>query len=109
MSDLKALEHQLAEAREFIQKKNQVEELTSNPLFKEIILQGFCIDDCARAIKASADIGVPKEEREDCIKLAQAAGYLEKYLHTVCRQGYMAEGDIARINEAIEYARTEEV
>lgn len=108
MSDLKALERQLEDNRELVRKKNIVEKLLMNAEFKEIIVKGYCVDDCARAIKASADFNVPKDQREDCVNLAQSAGYLEKYLQTICTHGYLAEKNIPEIIESIEFVRSEE-
>lgn len=108
MSDLKQLEEQLANAREIVQMRDRMERLCSNPDFKELILKDFCVENCARAIKVSADFTVPKEQREDSIRLAQSAGYLEIYIQKLCQFGQQAEADIPNLIEQIEMVRVEE-
>lgn len=108
MSDLKSLENQLNEARHLVQLKAKFERLLVNPDFQELIMRGYCYEECARAVKMSIDLNVSKEQREDALRVAQASGYLEKYIQTLVSFGNTAERDIPALIEQIENARVEE-
>ena len=105
MSDLKQLENQKIAMQSMIQTKNELEQLMTNPLFKKHILDGFCKDDCTRAVHLSVDSNMPVEVREDALRLAQASGYLMKYIQLECSRGYEAEGRMTELDEALEEAR----
>lgn len=108
MSDVTALENQLRDAKIFMERREKAIKLASNPEFKELILDGFCLKECARYAQNSADPALSPEQRADALALAQAAGHLRRYLNIMVVMGNNAEGNLKGIEDAIEEARLEE-
>ena len=107
MSDLKELERQKQECLEAIKTKEEVDILKANPLFIKYIGEGYCYSECVRATHLSVDLNMPKEVREDALRLAQATGYLELYFSRLDARGHSAAAKIPHIEQEIEAIRME--
>ena len=108
MSDVIALEGQLADAKELVARKDRVIRLSNNNDFKSIIMDEFCVRECARYAQSSADPALGENERADALAMAQAAGHLRRFLSVVIQMGRQAEGQMHSIEEALVEARAEE-
>jgi hypothetical protein len=108
MSEVYALEKQLADSRALIEKRELALRLYNNSDFKELIIDGFCTKDCARYAQSSADPALGANERADALGLAQAAGHLRRYLSVIVSMGNQAESQIPNIEQSILEARQEE-
>lgn len=104
-----AMVQQLQNAEATVLQREKVLELAQNPLFKELILEGFCGSECVRLIGLSVDFTLNAEEQARSLGMAQAAGYLRNFLRILEIQGNAAENEIPGIREAIEELRAEEV
>lgn len=71
-----------------------IDKLYDNKDFQKVILNGYLRDECARAIKASTSCSLTKDQREDCILMAQAAGFLQQYLLNTHNQGEIAKKNL---------------
>lgn len=107
-SEVTALEKQLADAKVFMERREKALKLANNPEFKELILDGFCLKECARYAQQSADPAMGPNERADALSMAQAAGHLRRFMSMMITMGNQAEGQISNIEQAIEEARLEE-
>ena len=82
--------------------------LSRNPEFKQLILQEFCINECARSAHSSGDPALNAEQRADALALAQSAGHLRRWLSVIVTMGNNAERAMPELDDAIEQARQEE-
>lgn len=108
MSDIKALEQQIAAAKAVQEQRDRMVRLTNNPDFRALIVEGFCKDECARYCHVSTDPGVSKEDRADALAAAQAAGHLKRWINAIIMMGNHAAGDLPDMNEALAEMRAAE-
>ena len=108
MSDVLSLEKQLNNAKELVVKRELALKLSENPEFRKLILEDFCVTECARYAQLSADPGLSDRERQDSLALAQAAGHLRRFLSVTIQQGYVASNSMQDLEDEIEAARQEE-
>jgi hypothetical protein len=107
MSEVFALEKQLSDAQEIIKLRDTALKLYGNSEFKSLILDRFCVQECARYAHSSADPALTSEQRADSLAMAQAAGHLRRFLSITVQMGNHAERQIGDLEDAIEEARQE--
>lgn len=108
MSQVNQLETQRRENDKAIELRELAIKLSTNREFKKLILDGFCLEDCARYVQLSADPSLNAEQRADALGLAQAAGHLRRYLSMLIAQGNRAEHQNAELDAVLDEARLEE-
>ena len=108
MSEVFHLERQLEEYKKVVERRDLAKKLYNNREFKKIILDDFCITECARYAQSSGDPPLTTEQRADALAMAQAAGHLRRYLSVTVQMGNSVEGQIADLEQAILEARQEE-
>ena len=108
MSDVQALEYQLAGTKELIEQRDRALRLSQNADFRALILDTFCVKECARYAQASADPALKENERADSLAMSQAAGHLRRFLSVTMQMGNQAESQRVDLEEAIAAARAEE-
>lgn len=72
-----------------------IDRLYDNEDFQKVILEGYFKDECTRTIRASTSCALTKEQREDCLHMAQATGFLQQYLLNTHTQGEIAKNNLA--------------
>ena len=107
MSEIEQLESQMENNKRFVRNAEKVHRLMNNNDFKEIILEGFCTEECARFAQVSTDPRMTKDDRADALGNAQASGYLTRFLHVILRQGADADTTNRDIEQAIDELRAE--
>lgn len=107
MTAVSGLEKQLEDSKSLIKLRDMAIKLYSNPEFKELIIDGFCLKDCARFAQESGDPALNAEQRADALGMAQAAGHLRRFLSTTVVMGNNAANQIPALEEAIVEARQE--
>lgn len=108
MSEVSALEKQLADGKIAQERRALALKLYNNTDFKKLILEDFCVTECARYAQLSADPALAPNERADALALAQAAGHFKRFLSVVVSIGNQAERLEDEIEQAIVAARQEE-
>ena len=103
------LETHVKRLQEYVALRDMAQKLESNREFKKVILDHFCVTECARYAQASADPQLNADQRADALSLAQASGHLRRYLSVLVQMGNRAEADIAEAREAIAEAHKENV
>lgn len=103
-----ALEQQLSNAKQVAKRGQQALKLASNKDFREVVLEFFCTESCARYAQESADPALSPENRADALAMAQAAGHLKRFLSYQIQMGRTAESEIISIEMALDEARQEE-
>jgi len=109
MSTIAELEQQIEELQELVARRDLALKLEKNRDFKKLILEEFCVNECARYAQNSANPSLRPEERADSLALSQAAGHLRRWLSVIVRMGNQAEHEIKANREAIDEMRAEEI
>lgn len=107
MSEVLQLEQQLTDSKKLVAEKAMALKLAENREFRKLILEEFCVQECARYAQASADAALSADDRANALAMAQAAGHLRKWLSVKVQMGNVAERDIAELETALEEARAE--
>lgn len=108
MSEVNDLLKQLDDAKSFIARRDKALKLHNDPIYKELILEGFCKDECARYVHASSDPALTAEQRSDALAIAQAAGHFRRFMSVIITMGNQSENMLDRLEAEIEAARAEE-
>jgi hypothetical protein len=108
MSDVRQLEQQISNVKELMALRDKMLQLGKIPLFKELILDKFCIEEAARLVGQSADPALSPQQRSDALSMAQAGGHVRRWLSLGCRMGDQAESDLVDIEQMLAEARAEE-
>lgn len=109
MSDeIKGLEQQKKNFQKLIDMRDLALRLTNNRDFRKLILDEFCGTESARLVHESGDPALKREDREDALAMAQAAGHLRRYLSMTIKLGDQAENTMGDLDDAIADARAQE-
>lgn len=108
MSEVIALENQLEASKELIERRRLALRLSENADFRKLILDEFCVKECARYVHTSGDPAIAPNERADALAMAQAAGHLRRFLSVTVQMGAHAERELSNLEEALTEARAEE-
>lgn len=109
MNQVQQLEKQLDNVKNLVSKRDLAIKLYENADFRNLILEDFCVRECARYAQESADPSLKPEQRADALAMAQAAGHLRRFLSITVTMGNHAESTVDEIREAIDAARNEQV
>lgn len=96
---VKKIEIEKKNYRERMALRDSVLKLQKNRDFQKVIEQGFMLEDCARYARNSGLVTLSKEEREDSLLKAQAAGHLKEFLHAKIMMGNNAEKNLIKLIE----------
>lgn len=107
MSETENIQAHIADLKEVVERRDLALKLEKNPDFVKLILDGFCEKECARFARNSGDPAIPKDQREDSLAMAQAAGHLRRYLSFCVRIGNQAENEIKQAEETLDELRSE--
>lgn len=107
MTTISDLEKQIEECRETIAVRDMALKLYENKEFKAVIIDDFSTKQCALYAQLSCDPSLTKEQQQDALGLAQAAGHLRRFLSAKVAMGNQAARTIADIEEEIEAVRLE--
>lgn len=105
--EIAGLEYRLEAAKGAVAHAEDVRKLLGNSLFRKVILQHFCKDDCARYVQESGDPLLNAEQRADALAMAQAAGHLRRWLDLAVRMGENEADVILQVEAELEVARAE--
>ena len=108
MSEVLNLQKQRDDAKEMIEQAETALRLFNNPDFKKLILNEFCINECARYAQSSADPALNESQRADCLAIAQAAGHLRRFLSVKIQMGNQADRQMFDLDQAILEAQSED-
>lgn len=105
--EIAGLEHRIEAAKSAIAHAEDVRKLLGNRLFREVILNKFCVEHCARYVQESGDPLLNAEQRADALNMAQAAGHLRRWLDLAVRIGESEAGLLPNIQEELDVVRAE--
>ena len=102
------LEDQKEKLEAAVARRKQALRLTENKDFRELIMEFYLKDECARLAHISADPALTELQRADAINMAQAAGHLKRFLSICVRMGESAITDLDDLEDRMADARNEE-
>jgi len=108
MSDINQIELSIEQARKLVDRKNQIEKLTSNREFRRVILDGYFTEEAARLASIAGD-PLHEKGRDDIMLSLQAISKLRLFLHNSMIMGNMAEQELRDHMELLEETRAEEL
>lgn len=88
------------------QELSDLRKLVNSPLFRKVILDRFCTEECARYVRMSVDMALSPESRADALAKAQAAGHLLTWITVEERMSAGVDDNIANVEAALEHLRT---
>jgi len=110
------LEQQIAEveltrteAQKIVEMGNKARDLAKNPLFKELILDGYFMNEAARLAHLSSDPMINETQREQVQRDIFGIGGLKRYLRTITMMADNAQSELESSIETLEELRSEEV
>ncbi len=107
MSDIQEIEAGIKLAKEMMAKRDMALKLGENFEFRKLVLEEFCVNECARLVGLSADPAMSQEQRADALSMAQAAGHLRRYFSVMTQMGNAAEHQLVDLNSTLEELRAE--
>ena len=101
MSDLTELQNQLKILKDAVSYGEKVKLLKSNSLFKEIILQDFCIKEMQRCAGLAVSEKVNPDLRNLANEMSKAGAVLTNFLNYIETAGNVAAGEISEVEDEI--------
>ena len=105
--EIAGLEHRIEAAKGAIAFGEDVRKLLGNRLFREVILNKFCVEHCARYVQESGDPLLSAENRADALNIAQAAGHLRRWLDLSVRMADSEAALLPDIQNELDVVRAE--
>jgi hypothetical protein len=98
---IQEIEMTIAEARDTVARARRVRDLIANPIFKEIVDDGYLVQEAARLAHLSADPGMPPHARDAVLRDLNGPGAFKRYIQTILQQGAMAEHELEQAQIAL--------
>lgn len=105
MSEVKKAEARVAGLKAMIKFREDLFRLIDHPLYQEVIEKGFCTEHAARFVRESTNIMLSQDQRADSLAMAQAAGYLRRWVSATIKMADAAEGDLPDSENLLSYLR----
>ncbi len=94
--DLEQIEISLRHAKKQVSKRDALASLSANAAFKEIVQEGYFVEEASRLVLLKADPSMQDAESQlQLDKSIMGIGFFRLHLHTIMRMGDMAEKAIA--------------
>lgn len=107
MTEVQQLKDSIEYNQKLVDRYEKLVKLQDNPLFKELIMDGFCKDCIAEYLSVSVNGRLPQGARENAEGVAKAGAYLNNWFQIVEQQGLQAQSDIEQAKETIEQIHME--
>ncbi|UZV39854.1 hypothetical protein [Xanthomonas virus PB119] len=106
--NIDALTGQLNAAKDAQRKLERLQRLCKNKDFRELILEEYCVQECARLTHMSIHPSQSSEERAKFLVMAQATGGVKLFIHAQEQMLASQINSIPKIEQELESARHEE-
>lgn len=108
MSQIQEVELSIEQAKKVIAIGDKALKLADNKLFKELVLDGYFVDEAARLAHLSADLTLTPEQRADIFVMIQGIGFFKAYLSMLVRRGDMASRELRESEQTLTELRMED-
>lgn len=82
-----------------IRLKDLILKLERSPAYREVVVKGFCTDECARYVEGSVNPALDEASRKLALQCAQAAGCFRNWIAAQKRMGMHAESQLRELDE----------
>ncbi|AHC56589.1 hypothetical protein JJJA_0073 [Achromobacter phage JWDelta] len=103
---IEGYENQLRGLKKQQREHSDLKKLVESPLFRKVILQNFCTDECARYVRMSVDMALTPEARADALAKAQAGAHLLHWIAVEDRMGSDSVNKISTLEANLEVLRS---
>ena len=107
MSQIQEVELSIEHAKAVIRKRDIALKLADNSDFKELVLQGYLVDEAARLAHLSADLTLTAEQRSEVLQMVQAIGFFKAYMSKHVSFGNQAERDLRDAEQTLQELHAE--
>lgn len=108
MTEVEQLEQQKEEYKKAIGLMDDINTLLKNPIFQKVIMDKYCVQECARYTEVSGDPKIDKDQRDVALEMARGAGHLKRWLNVQVMFGQQAQNELEELDRNIEQAIQEE-
>lgn len=96
------VDRHMADLRVLIQRREHLMRLLNNSDFKALFLKFYLVDEAARLVQLSGQLGLNALERADCVAMGQATGHFKRFMDVIERQGEQAIANLSQYQEQYE-------
>lgn len=108
MSQIQEVELSIEQAQALINRGEKALKLAENKDFKELVLDGYLVNEASRLARLSADFTLDPQVRSEVMLMVQAIGCFHTYMRTIVQQGEMAKRDLAAHQQTLSELHEEE-
>lgn len=101
MSELTELQEQKKILDAIIAFGDKAERLENNADFKDVILEGYCVNEMKRCMSLAVAEKADPSLRELALQMAKSAATLENFLALLKQQSAIAKGDLEEVSNSI--------
>lgn len=105
--EIEQIELSMEQAKAVVERARLARQLSKNPAFKKLIMDGYFVDEAARLAHLVSDPALAPEHRQFVFNDLNGVGALKRYLSTIVRMGDAAEREIAEAEMELEELRNE--
>ena len=108
-STIQELELSARDAQAMVERSEKVRALIENPIFKEIVVDGYFTQEAARLVHLMSDPNIPEKARDMIVRDLNGPPAFNRYLQTQMQLGHQAQEALAQAREMIAELHTAEV
>lgn len=108
LNEIEQIELTIVEARKMAKRGEQAKRLASTKDFKDLIMDGYFVDEAARLVHMSSEPTISEDIRNTIVRDMAGPGALKRYFSTIVRMGDMAAQEIEESQETLEELRIED-
>lgn len=108
MSEAEEIEVSIEEAKKFVARADDVRQLSENPVFKRLVMDGYFVQEASRLAHLSSDPTIDEKIRGFVMRDLAGPGALKRYFQTIINMGNAAASEIRQAEEALDDIRSEE-
>jgi hypothetical protein len=97
----------IEDAKAIVSRGEKALKLADDPIFKELILEGYFKDETLRLAGMSSDPNISEELRKCVVRDLHGTAALKRYLQTMVQMSLIASNSIADYEETLEELREE--
>ena len=105
MTEIQELEATIAAYQDLIKDGEKIQRLKEDALFKEIILEGYCVKKCADYVASSTSDILDESARALALEAAKSAGHLRNYLDATLQMANVAKENLPEIQDSLDKLR----
>lgn len=107
--EIEQIELTIEEASKMARIGEKALALSTNKLFKEIVMDGYFVQEAARLALLSSDPNIPENVRTYILRDMNGPGAFKRYLQTLVQMGNQARREVEESRETLQELMDEEL